>query len=158
MSLRAVPAPLWFVAALVPIMASQIVRLEQSDPATWILWDYAGRIGALAVLGAIPSARTVAINSFNSARCFTRSSLCSASRYLPQRCLIAMLYYRRLRQINKMKLKFRFRKLDESHGVSLLRWRSGGVEHPTIRRLTPSCRHQLSPVARTPAPIRVMGG
>jgi CAAX protease family protein len=60
MSLRAVPAPLWFVAALVPMVVSQIVRLEQSDPATWILWDYAGRIGALAVLGAIRSARTVA--------------------------------------------------------------------------------------------------
>src|SRR5262249_45577390 len=34
-----------------------------------------------------------------------------------------------------------------SHGVSLLRWRSGGLEHPTIRRLTPSRRHQLSPIA-----------
>src|SRR5262249_3965071 len=27
----------------------------------------------------------------------------------------------------------------------------GGFEHPTIRRLTPSCRHQLSPIA-PPAP------
>ena len=60
MSLRAIPAPLWFVAALVPMVVSQIVRLEQSDAATWIFWDYAGRLGALAVLGAIPSARTVA--------------------------------------------------------------------------------------------------
>jgi CAAX protease family protein len=60
MSLRAIPALLWFVAALVPMVVSQIVRLEQSDPATWIAWDYAGRIGALAVLGAIPSARTAA--------------------------------------------------------------------------------------------------
>ena len=51
MSLRAVSAPLWFVAALVPMVLSQIVRLEQSDPATWIFWDYAGRLGALAVLG-----------------------------------------------------------------------------------------------------------
>ena len=59
MSHRAIPAPLWFVAALVPMVASQIVRLEQSDPATWISWDYAGRVGALAVLGAIPSARIV---------------------------------------------------------------------------------------------------
>src|SRR5208282_5790312 len=33
------------------------------------------------------------------------------------------------------------------HGVSLLRWRSGGSNTPTIRRLTPSCRHQLSPIA-----------
>ena len=60
MSIRAIPAPLWFVAALVPLVMSQIVRLEQSDPATWISWDYAGRLGALAVLGAIPSARAVA--------------------------------------------------------------------------------------------------
>jgi hypothetical protein len=33
------------------------------------------------------------------------------------------------------------------HGVSLLRWRSGGSNNPTIRRLTSSCRHQLSPIA-----------
>ena len=59
MSLRAIPAPLWFVAALVPMVLSQIVRLKQSDPATWIFWDYAGRLEALAVLGAIPSARSV---------------------------------------------------------------------------------------------------
>ena len=59
MSLGAIPAPLWFVAALVPMVASQILRLEQSDAATWIFWDYAGRVGALVVLGAIPSARTV---------------------------------------------------------------------------------------------------
>lgn len=60
MSLRAIPAFAWFVAALVPMVASQIVRLQQSDPATWIFWDYAGRLGTLAVLSAIPSARTVA--------------------------------------------------------------------------------------------------
>src|SRR4051812_17763470 len=29
------------------------------------------------------------------------------------------------------------------HGVSLLRWRSGGSNPPTIRRLNPSRRHQL---------------
>jgi hypothetical protein len=34
------------------------------------------------------------------------------------------------------------------HGVSLLQWRSGGFEHPTIRRLTPSSRHQLPRIAR----------
>src|SRR5262245_47293714 len=34
-----------------------------------------------------------------------------------------------------------------AHGVSLLRWRSGGSNTPTIRRLNPSCRHQLSPTA-----------
>ena len=57
---RTIPAPLWFVAALVPMVLSQIVRLQQSDPAIWIFWDYAGRLGALGVLGAIPTARPVA--------------------------------------------------------------------------------------------------
>jgi membrane protease YdiL (CAAX protease family) len=42
------------------MVVSQILRLQQSDPAAWIVWDYAGRLGALAVLGAIPSARIVA--------------------------------------------------------------------------------------------------
>jgi len=60
MPLRAIPAPLWFVAVLFPMVASQILRLQQTDPAIWIFWDYAGRLGALAVLVAIPSARTVA--------------------------------------------------------------------------------------------------
>jgi hypothetical protein len=60
MSLRAIPAPVWFAAALVPMVASQIVRLHQHDPGTWIFWDYAGRFGGLAMLAAIPSARAVA--------------------------------------------------------------------------------------------------
>jgi membrane protease YdiL (CAAX protease family) len=60
MTLRFIPAPLWMAAALFPMVVSQIVRLQQSDPAAWIFWDYAGRLGALAVLGAIPSARTIA--------------------------------------------------------------------------------------------------
>src|SRR5262245_58759820 len=34
------------------------------------------------------------------------------------------------------------------HGVSLLRWRSGGARTPTIRRPTLACRHQLLPLAR----------
>src|SRR5207247_6502881 len=59
MMARSIPTPLWFAAALFPMVVSQIVRLQQSDPATWISWDYAGRVGALAVLGAIPSARIV---------------------------------------------------------------------------------------------------
>ena len=60
MSPCAIPALVWFVAALIPMVASQILRLQQSDPATWIFWDYAGRFGTLAMLAAIPSARTVA--------------------------------------------------------------------------------------------------
>jgi hypothetical protein len=57
---KAVPAPAWFVAALIPMLGSQILRLHQHDPASWILCDYAGRIGGLAILTAIPSARAVA--------------------------------------------------------------------------------------------------
>lgn len=60
MSLRAIPAPVWFVAAVIPMVASQILRLQQSDPTTWIFWDYAGRLGTLAMLAAVPSIRTVA--------------------------------------------------------------------------------------------------
>ena len=60
MSLRAIPAPVRFVAALVPMVASQIVRLHQHDPGTWFFWDYAGRFGGWAMLAAIPSARAVA--------------------------------------------------------------------------------------------------
>jgi uncharacterized protein len=52
--------PAWFVGALIPMIASQIVRLHQHDAASWIVWDYAGRLGGLAVLAAIPSARAVA--------------------------------------------------------------------------------------------------
>jgi len=51
---------LWFAAALVPMLASQLVRLQQTDPTAWIAWDYAGRLGALAVLFAVPAARSVA--------------------------------------------------------------------------------------------------
>ena len=60
MSPRDFYASVWFVATLIPMVASQILRLQQSDPATWIFWDYAGRLGALAMLAAIPSIRTVA--------------------------------------------------------------------------------------------------
>ena len=55
-----IPPPLWFVCAILPMVASQIVRLQQSDPAAWIFWDYAWRPRALAVLGVIPSARRIA--------------------------------------------------------------------------------------------------
>jgi hypothetical protein len=60
MASRGIFAPVWFIAALIPMVASQLVRLQQSDPGAWIFWDYSGRLGALAVLGAIPSAREVA--------------------------------------------------------------------------------------------------
>jgi uncharacterized protein len=60
MSPRAIPGLIWFAAALVPMVTSQIVRLHQHDPGTWIFWDYAGRLGGLSILAAIPSARAVA--------------------------------------------------------------------------------------------------
>jgi membrane protease YdiL (CAAX protease family) len=63
MTRRLVHAPLWIVAAIVPMLASQILRLQQSAPVMWIFWDYAGRFGALAVLGAIPSTRAVAFRA-----------------------------------------------------------------------------------------------
>lgn len=50
----------WFVAALLPMIASQILRLHQHDAASWIFWDYTGRLLGLAVLAAIPGARAVA--------------------------------------------------------------------------------------------------
>lgn len=51
---------LWFAAALIPMMVSQLVRLHQTEPMAWFFWDYIGRVGALAVLALIPSARAVA--------------------------------------------------------------------------------------------------
>jgi hypothetical protein len=43
------------------MVASQILRLHhQHDAGAWIFWDYAGRLGELAILAAIPSARAVA--------------------------------------------------------------------------------------------------
>jgi len=55
-------APLWFLAAIAPMLASEIVRLSQADPLSWIAWDYAGRIAALAVLAASPAVRRVAFS------------------------------------------------------------------------------------------------
>lgn len=50
----------WFVAALAVMVASQLVRLFQTEPLAWIFCDYAGRVGALLVLVAVPRARVVA--------------------------------------------------------------------------------------------------
>ena len=50
----------WLAIAIAPMLASEIVRLGQSDPFAWIAWDYAGRIAALALLAALPVARAVA--------------------------------------------------------------------------------------------------
>jgi membrane protease YdiL (CAAX protease family) len=60
MTLRPIPPPVCLAVALIPMVVSQILRLHQSDPAAWIFWDYAGRLGGMAALAAIPSARVVA--------------------------------------------------------------------------------------------------
>jgi hypothetical protein len=59
-SVRSPTASPWFPVAILPMVASQIIRLQQSDPAAWIFWDYAGRLSALAVLASIPLARKIA--------------------------------------------------------------------------------------------------
>ena len=50
----------WFLLALAPAVASQVVRMGQTDPVAWVACDYAGRLGTLAVLAVIPAARSVA--------------------------------------------------------------------------------------------------
>ena len=55
-----IPTLAWFVAALLPMVISQIVRLQQTDAGLWVACDYAGRVGALAVLAIIPAARAIA--------------------------------------------------------------------------------------------------
>ena len=50
----------WFGAALIPMVASQTLRLQQSDPAIWIFGTTRGALVRLAMLAAIPSIRTVA--------------------------------------------------------------------------------------------------
>jgi len=52
--------PLWFLGTLAVLVASQVVRLWQTDPVLWVVCDYSGRLGALALLAAIPAARAVA--------------------------------------------------------------------------------------------------
>jgi uncharacterized protein len=56
----AIPVPVWFVAALIAMLASQIVRLQQHEPGLWIFWDYIGRLAGLAILALVPAARAVA--------------------------------------------------------------------------------------------------
>ena len=46
-------------------------------------------------------------------------------------------------QIGKRPWLDKLQNVSVGHGVSLLRWRSGGSNTPTIRRLIPSFRHQL---------------
>lgn len=50
----------WFISAIGVMVASQIVRLFQVDPLSWLICDYAGRGGGLLILAAVPQARLVA--------------------------------------------------------------------------------------------------
>jgi uncharacterized protein len=52
--------PLWFVVALMVMVISQLARLPQTTPAAWLVCDYAGRLGTLAVLWISPAARAIA--------------------------------------------------------------------------------------------------
>jgi membrane protease YdiL (CAAX protease family) len=54
------PSLWWFALALVPLVASQLIRLHQHSAAGWLVWDYAGRIAALVILAAFPAARAIA--------------------------------------------------------------------------------------------------
>ena len=57
----AAPAiPLWFVVAFAVMVVSQLARLGQTTPAAWLVCDYAGRLGTLAVLWLSPAARAIA--------------------------------------------------------------------------------------------------
>jgi membrane protease YdiL (CAAX protease family) len=53
----------WFGLALVPLVASQIMRLHQQPAASWLVWDYAGRVTALAILAVVPQARVAAFRT-----------------------------------------------------------------------------------------------
>jgi CAAX protease family protein len=59
----ALPLVWWFAVALAPLGVSQVIRLHQDQAASWLLWDYAGRIAALAVLAVVPSARAAAFQT-----------------------------------------------------------------------------------------------
>jgi membrane protease YdiL (CAAX protease family) len=55
----------WFAAVFLPMVASQLLRLSQKDPAFWLACDYGGRLLALAVLAVHPQARRIAFRREN---------------------------------------------------------------------------------------------
>src|SRR5207302_5799213 len=50
-------------------------------------------------------------------------------------------------RVGKRAWRGKLENITVGHGVSLLQWRSGGENTPTIRRPTLSCRHQLLQIA-----------
>jgi hypothetical protein len=55
--------PIWFILAFLPMLVSQIIRLQQDTALAWLLCDYAGRLGTLLILFSIPQARVVAFRT-----------------------------------------------------------------------------------------------
>jgi membrane protease YdiL (CAAX protease family) len=60
MPARAKDFPYWFIGVLAVLVTSQVFRLFQTDAVYWTLCDYSGRIGALALLWFVPTARATA--------------------------------------------------------------------------------------------------
>jgi membrane protease YdiL (CAAX protease family) len=51
-STSTIPIIAWMIAATCAEVASQVFRLQQTDPSAWLFWDYVGRLAALALLAA----------------------------------------------------------------------------------------------------------
>jgi membrane protease YdiL (CAAX protease family) len=62
-STSAVSIIAWVIFAACAAVAAQVIRLQQTDPAAWIFWDYAGRLAALALLAANPAVRAAIYRS-----------------------------------------------------------------------------------------------
>src|SRR5689334_4143709 len=61
LSLSAVrPITVWLLLVLCFDVAVQIIRLQHTDPAAWLLWDYISRVGALLLLAINPDMRAAA--------------------------------------------------------------------------------------------------
>jgi hypothetical protein len=50
----------WMMVAGCAEVTSQILRLQQTEPEGWLIWDYAGRIATMALLAANPAVRAAA--------------------------------------------------------------------------------------------------
>jgi membrane protease YdiL (CAAX protease family) len=54
------PITVWLVLVLGFDVAVQVIRLQQTDPAAWLFWDYTSRLGALILLAIDPDVRAMA--------------------------------------------------------------------------------------------------
>ncbi len=53
----------WTIAAIGLNVLCQIMRLQQTNPASWLFWDYAGRLAVLAMLAIHPAVRAAVYRS-----------------------------------------------------------------------------------------------